>query len=110
MDLGFLIIIGVFLVYYLLVLVSEKRIISEAGDIIDKFLSILLLYAAISIIYYSLTGQPFLSDNEDTYAVYIFIIGFVALLWAVPNLLKEFRFFNKFLKKGERLKRKRTKR
>ncbi len=109
MDLGFLIIIGVFVIYYLLVLISEKRIISEAGEIIDKFLSILLLYAAVSIIYYSLTGRPFLSDNEDTYAVYIFIIGFVALLWAVPNLLKEFRFFNRFLKKGERLKRKRGK-
>ena len=109
MDLGFLIIIGVFVIYYLLVLISEKRMISEAGDIIDKFLSVLLLYVAISIIYYSLTGQAFLSDNEDTYAVYIFIIGVVALLWAIPNLLKEFRFFNSFLKKGERLKRKRSK-
>ena len=110
MEIGFLIIIGIFLIYYLIVLFVEKRIISEAGQIIDKFLSILLLYAAVSIIYYSLTGQPFLSDNEDTYAVYIFIIGFVALLWAVPNLLKEFRFFNIFLKKGEKLKRKRGKR
>jgi len=107
MDPGFLIIIGVFVIYYLIVLISEKRMISEAGQIIDKFLSILLLYAAVSIIYYSLTGRPFLTDNEDTYAVYIFIIGFVALLWAIPNLLKEFRFFNDFLKKGERLKRKR---
>ncbi len=106
MDLGFLIIIGVFVIYYLLVLISEKRIISEAGQIIDKFLSVLLLYAAISIIYYALTGQPFLTDNEDTYAVYIFIIGFVALLWAIPNLLKEFRFFNDFLKKGENLTKK----
>ena len=110
MEIGILIIIGIFLIYYLIVLFVEKRIISEAGQIIDKFLSILLLYAAVSIIYYSLTGQPFLSDNEDTYAVYIFIIGFVALLWAVPNLLKEFRFFNKFLKKGKKLKRKRGKR
>jgi len=109
MDPGFLIIIAVFLLYYLIILFVEKRMISEAGQIIDKFLSILLLYAAISIIYFSLTGNPFLSDNEETYAVYIFIIGFVALLWAIPNLLKEFRFFNNFLKKGEKLKRKRSK-
>jgi len=106
MDFGFLIIIGIFLLYYLLVLFTEKRIISEPGQIIDKFLSVLLLYAAISIIYYSLTGRPFLSDSETTYSIYIFIIGFVALLWAIPNLLKEFRFFNKFIKRGERLKRK----
>ena len=94
MDLGFLIIIGIFLLYYVIVLLVEKRIISEAGQIIDKFLSILLLYAAISIIYFAITGKPFLSDTEETYAIYIFIIGFVALLWAIPNLLKEFRFFN----------------
>ena len=110
MDLGFLIIIGIFLFYYLLVLFTEKKIISEPGQIIDKFLSVLLLYAAISIIYYSLTGRPFLSDSEDTYAIYIFIIGFVALLWAVPNLLKEFRFFNKFIRRGEKLKKKKGKR
>ena len=110
MDLGFLIIIGIFLLYYLIVLFTEKRMISEPGQIIDKFLSVILLYAAISIIYYSLTGSPFLSDNEDTYKIYIFIIGFVALLWAVPNLLKEFRFFNKFIRRGERLKKKKGKR
>ena len=94
MEIGFLLIIAIFLLYYLLVLFLEKKIISEPKDIIDKFLSVLLLYAAISIIYYALAGKPFLSDNENSYAVYIFIIGFVALLWAIPNLLKEFRFFN----------------
>lgn len=109
MDPGFLIIIGVFLLYYLIVLFVEKKMISEAGQIIDKFLSILLLYAAISIIYFSLTGKPFLTENENTYDVYIFIIGFVALLWAIPNLLKEFSFFDKFLKKGEKKKRRRRK-
>ncbi len=109
MELGFLIIIGIFILYYLIVLFVEKKMISEAGQIIDKFLSILLLYAAVSIIYYALTGKPFLSDNESTYSVYIFIIGFVALLWAVPNLLKEFRFFNKFLNKGKRLIKKKRK-
>ncbi len=105
MDLGFLIIIGVFLVYYFAVLFIEKKVIHEPKDIIDKFLSILLLYAGISIIYYAITGQPFLTDNEESYSIYIFIIGFVALLWTIPNLLKEFRFFNKFIKKGEKLTR-----
>ena len=103
MDLGFLIIIGVFVAYYLLVLFVEKKIIHEPKDIIDKFLSMILLYAGISIIYYAITGQPFLSDTEDSYAVYIFIIGFVALLWTIPNLLKEFRFFNNFIKNGEKI-------
>ena len=110
MDLGFLIIIGVFVVYYLLVLFSEKKIIHEPKEIIDKFLSILLLYAGISIIYYAITGQPFLTDNEESYAIYIFIIGFVALLWTIPNLLKEFRFFNEFIRKGERLTKRKRKR
>ena len=108
MDLGFLIIIGMFVIYYLVVLFSEKKIISEPKEIIDKFLSILLLYAGVSIIYYAIAGKPFLSDTEESYAIYIFIIGFVALLWTIPNLLKEFRFFNNFLKRGERLKRKRS--
>lgn len=103
MELSFLIIIAIFIIYYFLVLFTEKKIIHEPKDIIDKFLSILLLYAGISIIYYAITGQPFLTDNEDSYAIYIFIIGFVALLWTIPNLLKEFRFFNRFLKKGKRL-------
>ncbi len=110
MDLGFLIIIGIFIVYYLAVLFAEKRIIHEPKDIIDKFLSIILLYAGVSIIYYAITGQPFLSDTEDSYAVYIFIIGFVALLWTIPNLLKEFRFFKNFIKKGEKISKKRRKR
>lgn len=103
MDLGILIVIGVFLLYYFTILFYEKKIISEPKEIIDKFLSIILLYAGISIIYYALTGNPFLTDSEESYAVYIFIIGFVAILWTIPNLLSEFRFFKKFLKQGEKL-------
>ena len=106
MDLGFLVIIGVFVIYYLAVLISEKRIMNEPKNIIDKFLSVILLYAGISIIYFAITGRPFLSDSEDSYSVYIFIIGFVALLWTIPNLLKEFRFFRKFIRKGKRLEKK----
>jgi len=106
MDLGYLIMIFVFLIYYFLVLFKEKKILSDPKDIIDKFLSIILLYAGISLIYYSLTGKPFLSDTPQSYAIYIFIIGFVAILWTIPNLLKEFRFFEKFMQSSQKLKRK----
>ncbi len=109
MELGILIIIGTFIIYYFAVIFSEKKIISEPKDIIDKFLSILLLYAGISIIYYAFTGSPFLTDSEESYSVYIFIIGFVAILWTVPNLLSEFRFFKDFVKKGEKLEKERKK-
>ena len=63
MELGFLIIIAVFLIYYFAVLFSEKKIIMEPKNIIDKFLSVILLYAGISLIYFSITGRPFLNDT-----------------------------------------------
>jgi uncharacterized membrane protein len=102
MDLVFVLIVSVFLVYYFTVLIFEKKLISEAKDIIDKFLSITLMYAGISLIYYSMTGQPLLSDSEASYNVYIFIMGFVAILWTIPHLLSEFRFFRKFMRKKRR--------
>ena len=104
MDIGFLIIIGVFLLYYFLVLFNEKKIISEPGDIIDKFLSVTLLYAGISIIYFSITGRALFSETEDSYKIYIFIIGFISVLWTIPNLLKEFEFFQNFISKGKKKK------
>ena len=102
MDLVFVLIVSVFLVYYFTVLIFEKKLISEAKDIIDKFLSITLMYAGISLIYYSMTGQPLLSDSEASYNFYIFIMGFVAILWTIPHLLSEFRFFRKFMRKKRR--------
>ena len=93
-DISYLLIILVFLIYYFLVLIIERKSLQKPEEIIEKFLSILLLYAGASIIYFSLTGKPFLSDTEDTYAVYIFIIGFIAVLWAIPTLLKEFGFLS----------------
>ncbi len=102
MDPAFILIISVFLIYYFTVLFFEKKLISEAKDIIDKFLSVTLLYAGISLIYYSITGQPMLTDTEGSYNVYIFIMGFVAVLWTIPHLLSEYNFFRKFMRKKRR--------
>ena len=104
MDFGYFIIITAFLIYYFLILFIERKIIQDPGEIIEKFLSVILLYAGISILYFSLTGKPFLQDTTESYRVYVFIIGFIAILWTIPNLLDEFSFFHKFLnkKKGKR--------
>jgi len=96
------IIILVFLVYYFTVLFTQRRIINDPKEIIDRFLSVILLYAGISLIYFPVTGKPFLGDTQETYNIYIFIIGFIAILWTVPNLLQEFKFFNNFMNKKKR--------
>lgn len=96
MDIRYTFIVLAFLIYYLLVIIIEKKIIHKPSEILDKFLSVLLLYAGTSLIYFSLTGKPFLTDSADTYTIYIFVIGFIAILWTIPNLLEEFTFFNKF--------------
>lgn len=105
-SLEYSLIITTFILYYLLILIIEKKIIREPNEIISKFLSIILLYAGISLIYFSLTGKPFLTGSEENYNVYIFIIGFVAILWTVPELLEEFYFFKKFEKEGKKKVRK----
>jgi len=94
-----LLIVGLFLVYYFSLLIFEKKIIDDPKEIIGKFLAISLFYAGISIIYYSITGNPLLGESENTYTIYIFIIGFIAILWTIPELLSEFKFFKKFIKK-----------
>ena len=99
---GYLIIVGLFLFYYLLVLVFERKMIHEPKDIIAKFLAVILFYAGVSIIYYSFTGKPLLGDSDESYNLYIFIIGFVAILWTIPDLLSEFKFFRKFMKGKKR--------
>jgi len=101
----YLIIVGIFLIYYLLVLILEKKMLHDPKEIISKFLSVILLYAGISIIYFSLTGKPFLTETTETYNLYIFIIGFVAILWTIPDLLSEFRFFKRFMKGDKKRKR-----
>ena len=98
-NVSYLIIIGMFLVYYLLIIIFEKKIIQDPTEIVEKFLATILAYAGASLIWFSLTGKPFLTDNVAEYYVYIFMIGFIAVLWAVPNLLSEFRFFKKFTNK-----------
>lgn len=97
MEIGFGAIIAVFLGYYIAVLLFEKKMIYEPKDIIEKFLAVTLLYAGISIIYYSVTGRPFFGDTIESYKIYVFIIGFIAILWAVPVLLSEFEIFNNFI-------------
>jgi len=104
---SYLVIVGLFLLYYLMVLIFEKRMIHDPKEIIGKFLSVILFYAGISIIYYSFTGEPLFNDSTENYNLYVFIIGFIALLWTIPDLLSEFRFFKKFMdgrKKGKRRK------
>ena len=83
----------------MLILWFEKKILDEPREIIEKFLAITLGYAGISLMYFSLTGKPFLTDSVEEYYVYIFLIGFIAVIWAIPNLLSEFRFYKRFNKK-----------
>jgi hypothetical protein len=104
-SLEYLIIITVFLFYYLSILIFERKIIKEPDKIIGKFLSVILLYAGISLIYYSLTGNPLFGASEENYNIYIFIIGFVAILWTVPELLEEFEFFKIFTSKKRKIRR-----
>ena len=102
-SIEYLIIICVFVIYYISILVKEKRIIRDPKTIIGKFLSVILLYAGISLIYFALTGKPFLGATPESYNVYIFIIGFVAILWTIPDLLEEFKFFRDFNEKSEKI-------
>jgi len=101
---SYIVVVGAFVLYYLLVLFLEKKMINEPKDIIAKFLSVVLLYAGISIIYYALSGQPFLNESEETYKLYIFIIGFIAIIWTIPDLLSEFNFFRRFIRKSKKKK------
>ncbi len=101
-EFGYMIIIAAFLVYYLLVIFIEKKVIREPKEILEKFLSIILMYAGISLIYFAITGKPFLGDSVETYYLYIFLIGFIALMWTIPNLLSEFHFFKKFMRSNKK--------
>jgi hypothetical protein len=100
--LSYLLVIGAFLIYYLSIIFFERKIVDQPTDILEKFLAITLIFAGISLIYYSITGQPFLVESADEYNVYIFLIGFIAVLWAVPNLLSEFSFYKKFFDKKKK--------
>lgn len=93
------------MIYYFAVLYFEKVLIQDPKVIIEKFLSVLLLYVGISTVYFALTGKPFLDDTPQTYAVYIFIIGFISLVWSTVNLLSVFSFFKKFERLADRKKR-----
>ena len=94
---GYLFVAGLFVFYYLLILLIEKRIVNDPKIIIARFLSMVLFYAGVSLIYYASTGKPFMGDPIENYNLYIFIIGFIAILWTLPDLLSEFAFFRGFL-------------
>ena len=98
---GYLFVVGLFVFYYFLILLIEKRIVNDPKIIIAKFLSMVLFYAGVSLIYYASTGKPFMGDPIENYNLYIFIIGFIAVLWTLPDLLSEFNFFRGFLTKFE---------
>ena len=98
---SYLMVILLFVLYYLFLIIIEKKLMSEPKDIIRKVLSVAFFYAGISLVYYSLTGSPFLSGDIKEYNFYIFMIGFIALVWAVPELLCEFKYFKQFFKKNK---------
>ena len=108
-TIGFIAAVVLFLIYYFLVLYFEKKLITDPKEIIENFLSVLLLYVGISITYFAITGKPFLDDSPQTYNIYIFIIGFIALVTSVTHLLKEFSFFQGFIRKTEQLSSKKKK-
>lgn len=101
-EVSYLIIIVTFVIYYFCVLYFQRHILSDPKDIIEKFLAVVLLYAGISLMYFALTGQPLFSDNPEEYTVYIFIMGFVAVLWTIPTLLQEFTFFQQFIRRQDK--------
>ena len=101
-NLSYLIIIILFLIYYLAIAYFEKKFISDPREVIEKFLAVILGYAGISLIYFSLTGKPLFTDSVSEYYIYIFIIGFIAVLWSVPTLLLEFKFFKRFSRMKEK--------
>jgi len=92
-----MLIIAIFIIYYLILIIKEGKVLQDPTEILEKFLSVVLLVAGVALIYFSLTGNPLPGDNIENYFVYIFIIGFIAVLWTIPNLLEEFRFFKRFI-------------
>ncbi|MFH1972750.1 MAG: hypothetical protein ABIJ18_04715 [archaeon] len=109
MNWDIIVVIIIFLVYYITLFIDRKTIITQPKDIIMKFLAIVFLFAGVSLIYYSITGQPLLADNTQSYNVYIFVIGFIAVMWSFPFLMKEYRFFNRiFIRNEQEIKLKRN--
>ncbi len=98
MELNFVIIALLFALYIFVVMQVERRVIYEPAELLEKFLAFMLLYAGISLVYFALTGRPFPNESESTYKIYIFLIGFIAMMWSIPNILGEFKFFRKYMK------------
>ncbi|MBT3985139.1 hypothetical protein HOD38_00300 [archaeon] len=101
MDWSIIVIICIFLVFYIATFIDQKTLITDPKEILIKFLAVVFLYAGISLIYFSITGSPLFTTNTEVYNVYIFIIGFIALLWTIPFLIKDYSFYRKWFKKGD---------
>ena len=101
MDWSIIVIICIFLVFYITTFIDQKTLITDPKEILVKFLAVVFLYAGISLIYFSITGSPLFTTNTEVYNVYIFIIGFIALLWTIPFLIKDYSFYKKWFKKGD---------
>jgi len=99
MDIGFYIIAGGFVLYYLLLVIFPRKLLSDPIQIIEKLFSVALIYAGVSLVYFALTGKPFLTDSVENYQFYIFLIGIIAVFWSIPDLLQEFEFYKKYFKK-----------
>jgi len=78
----------------------------KKSSIVSKLIIVLIFGLVSSLIYFSLTGKAVFDRYINEYYIYIFIIGFIAVLWAVPNLLSEFRFFKNFERRAKKRKRK----
>jgi len=64
-------------------------------------ISIVIGVATFYVVGFSLDTFAGMGDNSAI------IIGFIAVLWTVPNLLSEFDFFNRFVERGKVPKKKR---
>ena len=98
-SIAYMIILAVFLIYYFLLLIFEKKILGDVKEIVLALLSIIIVYAGVALIYFSLTGKAFFGGDTADYSVYTLIIGFVSALWAIVHLLSRFKVFRKFVKK-----------
>jgi len=95
LDLG--IIVVIFLVHYFLVLILNKRLITNPNEIISKLFMSVLLYVGASFIYFAFTGRSLTGEEIVSMQVYIFAIGFISILIAATNLLKDFSPFKKII-------------
>ena len=91
------IVAGIFLIYYLATLIFNKKLITDSGEIISKFFTSLLLYGGVLLIYFSFTKESLPNSGFQEITIYFFIAGFLAIMFSLPNLLKDFGQFKKII-------------